>query len=118
MGSYINKSLIQKLLLVALGAVIVTIYVITTNLGDKTALLESQIDETAALLEQLETSIVSKTDLQEEIDALNQQIDSVRSAIPDNSTAMQTNVELLQLRIGLDGLYDKITELEQQIAEK
>ena len=118
MGSYISKSLIQKLLLVALGAIIVTIYVITTNLGDKTALLESQIDETSALLELHGATIVSKTDLQEEIDALNQQIDSVRSAIPDNSTAMQTNVELLQLRIGLDGLYDKITELEQQIAEK
>ena len=88
MGSYISKSLIQKLLLVALGAIIVTIYVITTNLGDKTALLESQIDETSALLEQLGATIVSKTDLQEEIDALNQQIDSVRSAIPDNSTAV------------------------------
>ena len=118
MGSYISKSLIQKLLLVALGAVIVTIFVITTNLGDKTALLESQIDETSALLEQLGATVVSKTDLQAEIDALNQQIDSVRAAIPDNSTAMQTNVELLQLRIGLDGLRDNITELEQQIAEK
>ena len=118
MGSYINKSLIQKLLLVALGALVVTIYVITTNLGEKTALLESQIDETSALLEQLGATIVSKTDLQAEIDALNQQIASVRKAIPDNSTAMQTNVELLQLRIGLDGLRDKITELEQQIAEK
>ena len=118
MGTYINKSFIQKLLLVALVAFIVTIYAITTNLGDRTAFLESQIDETAALLEQLEATIVSKTDLQKEIDALNQQIDSVRAAIPDNSTAMQTNVELLQLRIGLDGLHDKITELEQQIAEK
>ena len=118
MGSYINKSLIQKLLLVSLGALVVTIYVITTNLGDKTALLESQIDETSALLEQLGATVVSKTDLQAEIDALNQQIASVRKAIPDNSTAMQTNVELLQLRIGLDGLRDKITELEQQIAEK
>ena len=102
----------------ALGALVVTIYVITTNLGEKTALLESQIDETSALLEQLGATVVSKTDLQAEIDALNQQIASVRKAIPDNSTAMQTNVELLQLRIGLDGLRDKITELEQQIAEK
>ena len=118
MGTYISKSLIQKLLLVALGTVIVTIYVITTNLGDKTALLESQIDETSALLEQLGATIVSKNDLQEEIDALTKQIDSVRRAITDNSTAMQTYVELLQLRIGLDGLRDKITELEQQIAEK
>ena len=61
MGTYVNKALIQKLLLVALGAVIVTIYVMTTNLGDRTSLLESRLDalerttnENSVILEFLE----------------------------------------------------------------
>ena len=63
MRTYVNTALIQKLLLVALGAVIVTIYFITTNLGDRTRSLESRLDtlesttnENSVILQLLEKS--------------------------------------------------------------
>ena len=74
MGTYVNKALIQKLLLVALGAVIVTIYVMTTNLGDRTMLLESRLDALESTTN--ENSII--------LDLLGKNTDQLGSAVMSN----------------------------------
>tara|TARA_B100001013_G_scaffold173402_1_gene104188 strand:- start:366 stop:680 length:315 start_codon:yes stop_codon:yes gene_type:complete len=44
MGKYMSNAVIQKLLLVALGGLIVTIFFMTTAMGNKVSLIETRLD--------------------------------------------------------------------------